>query len=945
MNDVLLRTKLSLPVLRTSSLIARPRLIEKLNSGLAGKLTLVSAPAGYGKTTMLAAWAQDSAFRIPHSAFAWLSLEENDDDLARFLTYLIAAIRSLGDPWEMAYLDQDVVAHYVNARPPDVETLLMILINEIAAVPDHFVLVLDDYQAISLLAIHRALAFLLDHMPPNMHLVLCTRVDPPLPLPRLRGRGLVSEIRQRDLQFSEGESALFLEQVAGLGLTAEEAAALNTRTEGWAAGLQMAAVSLGGSEDREAFIQALTGSHRHILDYLLEEVLQSQSPEIQTFLLQTSLLDRLVAPLCDAVMENSASGELPVSEAAQSILEQLERSNLFIVPLDDERIWYRYHHLFADLLRHRLRGTHAEQIPELHARATRWFERNGFVVEAIDHALAARDFDRAARLLEDHAGESLMRGENALLLRWLDAFPDDLIVAWPSLCIYHAWARLLTGRPLAEVEARLSEAEKAGISGEISAIALIFTALLAIMAGDTRHSLELSGQALEMLPADSLNWRSYILSNQGMAFVLSGDTGAAIAAFEESVRIGQEAGNKMTIIGGLSNLAGLTMARGQLHKSASSYRRALDLASDAQGKWLPVAHRVLLGLGELAREWDDLDAAERYFTESLELSRRYGEMGPMNIMGLMSLLHLARVKGEHGDFEKAGQMLEEARQLALKSQATPLDDLLVEVTQMRLWLQQGDLAAAERWVRERELDQPSAAEKPGEKERRPAKPYEIHEIEQLMLARVALARGRPDKALAILEPLEQRAEQRNQHRRLVEILVFKALALQARGDAAEALDTIWQALNLAEPEGYIRTFVDAGEAMAELLSMALSKGIAPAYAISHYAIIHYAGRLLAAFSEDDVEGEAERSASSTQVLVEPLSQRELEVLQLIAEGLSNREIAARLVISLSTVKGHTANIYGKLGVHRRTLAVARARELGLLLPTGDADHAKDGQDK
>jgi LuxR family maltose regulon positive regulatory protein len=926
-NDVLLQTKLSIPVLRTPSLVARARLIEKLNSGLAGKLTLVSAPAGYGKTTLLAAWADKEA----GAAVCWLSLDDVDDDLARFLNYLIAAIRSLGDLWEMDHLDQDVVAHYVNARPPDVETLLMILINEIAAVPDHFVLVLDDYQAISLLAIHRALTFLLDHMPPNMHLVLCTRVDPPLPLPRLRGRGLVSEIRQRDLKFSEGESALFLEQVAGFKLTAEESAALSARTEGWAAGLQMAAVSLGGSDDREAFIRALTGSHRHILDYLLEEVLRSQSPEIQTFLLQTSLLDRLVAPLCDAVMENSAS---------QSILEQLERSNLFILPLDDERGWYRYHHLFADLLRHRLRITHAEQIPELHARATLWFERNGFVVEAIDHALAARDFDRAARLLEDHAGQSLMRGEIALLLRWLDAVPDDLIVAWPSLCIYHAWARLLTGRPLAEVEARLLEAEKAGISGEISAVALVFRALMAIMAGDTRHSLELSGHALEMLPADSRNWRSYVLSNQGMAYVLSGDAGAAIAAFEESVRIGQEAGNKMAVIGGLSNLAGLTMARGQLHKSAASYRRALDLASDAQGKWLPVAHRVLLGLGELAREWNDLDAAERYFTESLKLSRRYGEMGPMSIMGLMSLLHLARVKGEHGEFEKAGQLLEEARQLALKSQATPLDDLLVEATQMRLWLQQGDLAAAERWVRERELDQPSAAEKPGEKERRPAKPYEIHEIEQLMLARVALARGLPDKALAILEPLEQRAEQRDQQRRLVEILVFKALALQARGNAAEALDTIRQALNLAEPEGYVRTFVDAGEAMAELLSMALSKGIAP-----DYAIFHYSGRLLAAFSEDEHKGEAERSASSTQALVERLSQRELEVLQLIAEGLSNREIAARLVISLSTVKGHTANIYGKLGVHRRTLAVARARELGLLVPPGDADHAKDGQDK
>ena len=390
-----------------------------------------------------------------------------------------------------------------------------------------------------------------------------------------------------------------------------------------------------------------------------------------------------------------------------------------------------------------------------------------------------------------------------------------------------------------------------------------------------------------------------------MAYVMTGDMEAAIAAFEESARTGREAGSKMAVVGSLSNLAGLTMARGQLHKSAASYRRALDLATDARGRRLPVAHRVLLGLGELAREWNDLAAAERCFTESLELSRRYGEIGPMNLMGLMSLLHLARVKAAQGEIETAEKMFEEARQLALKSETTPLDDLLVEMAQARHSLEQGDIAAAERWAIAVQSPQSTVQT-----------PYEMREVEQLLLARLALARGQADEALAALAPLQVTAEQRGQNRRLIEILNLKAMALHERGDSAEALDTIGQALSLAEPEGFIRIFVDAGEAMARLLAQALAKGLAP----------DYAGRLLQAFQM----GGAGEAASATRRLFEPLTERDVDVLQLIAEGLSNREIAARLVISLSTVKGHTANIYGKLGVHRRTLAVARARELGLL---------------
>ena len=912
--DHLLHTKFYLPGLRAPSLVPRPRLLEKMGAGLEGRLTLVSAPAGFGKTTLISdfgLWILESARQTEHPKpkLCWLSLDGNDDDLARFMTYLVAAMASPGDGGmlrEAPLLDQDVITHYANARPPDVQTLMMILINGISAVPERVILILDDYQVISLAVIHKALAFLLEHMPPNMHLVMGTRSDPPLALARLRGRGQVTEIRQRDLQFSAPEAAQFLQQTAGVHLTAAEAAALVERTEGWPAGLQMAAISLCASDDVAAFIHDFTGSNRHVLDYLLGEVLDNQPAEIQRFLLHTAILDRLNAPLCAALLESAEAANMPPGTPAQQMLELLERSNLFVTPLDQERGWYRYHRLFADLLRFTLRKKMPEKIPLLQRRASGWFEDNGFVVEAIDYAAAAGDFQRAARLLEEHAQHFLKRGEIALLLRRLDALPEHVIVERPSLCIYHAGTRLLAGRPLAEVEGRLADA---GEEGAVSAVALVFKSLIALLLGDVGRSLDLSGQAQDSLAAsrveDSAYWRSTVFSSRGMAFVMTGDVEAAINAFEASARIGREAGNKMAVVGSLANLAGLTLARGQLHQAATSYRRALDLATDAQGNKLPLAHHVLLGLGELAREWNNLAEAQGYFQESLALSLRFGEMGR-----LMSLLHLARVKGAQGEREAAGDLFEEARQLALRSEATSLDDVLVEMSQARCALEQGDLAAAERWARS--VQHPA----PGAQRRVPAVPYEVRDVQQLLLARLVLARGQAEKALAILDPLLQAAGQRGQNRRLIEILGLKALAQEALGDEDAALATIGQALALAEPEEYVRMFVDAGEGMARLLAVAVARGIA----------VDYGRRLLEAFPGRG----AGDGTLTTQPLLEPLSERELEVLQLIAEGLSNREIAARLVISLSTVKGHTANIYGKLGVHRRTLAVAKARELELL---------------
>ena len=903
-------------------LVSRPRLIERLNAGPRSgrKLTLISAPAGFGKTTLLSEWA--AGCRRP---VAWLSLDKGDNDPTRFWVYFIAALQTIHEG-----IGETASKTLQSPQPPPLESVLTTMINEIAAVPGNLALVLDDYHLIAAQPIHEALAFLLDHLPGNMHLVLGTRFDPPLPIARLRGRGQLTELRQSDLRFTHNEVAEFLNRGMGLKLAADDVATLASRTEGWIAGLQMAAVSMQGWDAKRvaSFIQAFTGSHRHILDYLVEEVLQRQSDEIQTFLLQTVILDRLTGPLCDAVVV-----EFGDNLQSQTILEYLESSNLFIVPLDDERRWYRYHRLFADLLRKRLHQIHADQVPTLHRRASEWYERNGLIGEAVEHALSAEDFERAAHLIEGVAEATVMRSEIATFLSWVEAVPDDMVRARPLLCVFHAGALLLSGRPLDAVESRLQDATEGDTAGQFAGEAAAFRALIATLQGDARHSTELSQRALELLPEESLFLRSIVADNLGMAHVLSGNVAAAIQAFDEAARTGQKAGNVMFAVAALCNLAGLCVSKGQLHRAAEIYQRALELATDEQGRPLPIAGKALLGLGELSREWNDLEAATRYLTQGVELTWQYGEIG-----ALVCYLSLARVRQAQGDVDGARDAIQKAQQIAIKVDATEMDDILVAACQTRLWIAQGNVEAAMRWVEERGLALSALpARSPSD-----AKGLEqdvgsgasdgqgsgassffgLREIEHITLVRVYIAQGRPDEALEVLKPLLGIAERLEQTRRVIEILILQASALQVRGDAEDALAVLKRALSLAEPEGYVRVFADEGEPMARLLYEAASRGVAP----------EYAGRLLAAFSvsERGSMGVTPPPPPHTQPLVEALSARELEVLQLIAEGLSNREIAGRLVISLSTVKGHTANIYGKLAVNSRTQAVAKARVLGIL---------------
>ena len=918
MVTLILTTKLHIPSLQRN-LVPRQRLLECLDRGLHRKLTLVSAPAGFGKTTLLGEWIQSlEAGDSPSVKVAWISLDGGDNDPVRFFAYLTAALQRTDESIGQAGGDAfELAGSWLQ------ESHLVKLINQVAVLPRVFVLVLDDYHLITSQVIHDAVTFLVDHLAENMHLVLATRADPPLPLSRLRARGHLTELRQSDLCFTADEAAVFLNNVMGLGLSMEDVAALEARTEGWIAGLQMAALSLQGrGQDptrhaRSEFIQAFTGSHRFVLDYLVEEVLELQPTAIQEFLLKTSILERVTGPLCDAVAgsrgiraADAPSGSLTLRiPDSQSILEHLEAANLFIVPLDDERRWYRYHRLFADLLRKRLGRMSPELVPALHRRASAWHEQQGLMAEAIDHALAAEDYERAAYLIERAAEATLMRSELATFLRWIDLLPDEWVRTYPSLCVYHAWALLFSGHSLDTVESRLGilDGETDLLAGKVAPL----RGLIAVFQGEMSRVAELSRRALEQLSEGDVFLRGFATWLLGVSRMLSGDWVTGRQALDEAARMSREAGNVMLAVMVMCNLAELCMKEGRLYKAATIYRQALDFAVDGQGERLPIAGGALMGLGELSREWNDLEAAERYLTEGIELSKRWADVGAIE-----GYLTLARVRQAQGDVKGAREAILVAQQLAVKFEATELDDILVASHEVHFWITQGNLQPAMRWFEEQGLTVDVALSELERIDdgislfgrRRRTREYTA-------LARLLIAQGRPDKALAVLASLLEIAERWGLCGYMITIQILNALAFHARGDIGQAMSALERALCFAEPGGYVRIFVDEGEPMARLLYRAAERGIAP----------EYAGRLLASFLA------LEPAAQEPQAeMVEPLSERELEVLRLLAVGLSNPEIADELVIAVSTVRSHCKSIYGKLSVHRRWSAVQRAQELGLI---------------
>ncbi len=879
----ILATKLYIPRLRPHVVI-RPRLIERLNEGLYRKLTLIAAPAGFGKTTLVSAWVAGCDRQV-----AWLSLDKGESDPTLFLTYLVAALQTIAPT-----IGEGVSGVLQSPQPPPTESILTALLNEITTIPDNFVLVLDDYHVLDAKPVDQALTFLLEHLPPQMHLVIATREDPALPLARLRVGGYLTELRAVDLRFTPSEAAAFLNQVMGLPLSAEDIAALERRTEGWIAGLQLAAISMQGHKDTTSFIKSFTGSHHFVMDYLVEEVLGQQPESVQNFLLRTSILDRLCGPLCDAVL-------LDATASGQETLEYLEHANLFIVPLDNERRWYRYHHLFADLLRQRLHqstasstGDERDGVAELHRRASQWYEDNSLAIEAFHHAVAANDVERAERLIEGKGMPLQFRGAMISVLNWLESLPTTILDARPSLWVTYASALTMTGQPISNVEEKLQAAEAAlqeaepddktrDLVGHIAAI----RAMLAVPANQVETIIAQSRRALEYLHPNNLPVRATAHWTLGFAYQLQGDRAAASQAYTEVISISQASGNSMVTIAATTCLGQVQEAENQLYLAVESYWRVLQLAGDPP--W-PAACEAYLGLARVCYQWNDLDAAEQHGQQSFRLAMQMEHVDTPAACGVF----LAGLKLVQGDVASATALLAKAEQFVRQHNFVHWMPEVAAVQVLTL-LHQGNLAAAAHLAQTHELP--------------------------ISQARVHLAQGDPSAALAVLEPLRQQAEAKGWEDKRLKVMVLQAVALQAHGEKDKAVHLLCDALTLAEPGGFIRLFVDEGLPMAHLLSAAAAQGRMP----------DYIGKLLAVLETDAQKREDTSSLPPpAQPLIEPLSRRELEVLHLMAQGLSNQEMCERLFLALDTVKGHNRKIFNKLRVQRRTEAVARARELGLL---------------
>jgi LuxR family transcriptional regulator, maltose regulon positive regulatory protein len=886
MSASILTTKLHIPTLQPNTVL-RPRLAERLNDGLHRKLTLVSAAAGFGKTTLVSEWVTSYGRPV-----AWLSLDEGDGDRARFLTHLVAALQTINEN-----IGEGVLGALRSPQPPSNESILTSLLNEVAALQDHVILVLDDYQVLDSTTIDDALGFLLEHMPQHMHLVIATREDPHLPLARLRARGQLAEVRATDLRFTPAEAAEFLNQAMGLNLSEEDIATLDTRTEGWVAGLQLAAISMQGHDDTSGFIRSFSGSHRFVLDYLLEEVLQRQTEDIQAFLLNTSILDRMCGPLCDALLPNAAA-------PGRETLERLETANLFIIPLDNERAWYRYHHLFAELLRQRLRqktgatpGGDDNVEAGLHIRASEWFEKEGLELEAFHHATAANDVERAERLANGTGAALYVRGGATPVLNWLESLPAATLDARPSLWVMLASILAVIGR-LSRVEATLQAAESAlqGSTTDDNIGALIarmhdLRTLLAVLVEDPIHVdaiIKRTRDTLQHLSPDDVIQRSATIWKLGLAYQHQGDRATAGEVFSETIAASEASGNTHVNILASTCLGRIREFENRLYEAAGIFHHTLHLVGEPPG---PIACEAYVGLARIHYEWNDLELAQQHGELSLILAHQV-ELASF----VSSELFLARMQLTNGDVPGAiASLARTEQQVREKNFLFRMPG--IAALQVEAWLQQGNLAEAERLVEQ----------------------YEI----PLSRARVYLARSDAAAALATLESHRRNVEAKGWHAERLAAMLLQAIAHHANGDLEAALLVLADALAIAEPGGFIRTFVDEGKPMAGLLAEAAVRGIAP----------DYSRRLLAAFDAETPDAGLrphQPASRPAQPLVEPLSARELEILALIAQGLSNNQISDRLFLALATVKGHNRNIFSKLQVQRRTEAVARARELGLL---------------
>ena len=908
MASQLLETKLYVPRLRRG-VVARPRLSERLNHGFESKLTLISAPAGFGKTTLLAEWL--AAAPAGRRSVAWLSLDVADNQPVTFWTYVVTALQTV-----IPGIGASALTLLQEPQPPPIETVLAPLLNELSAVSNDVVLVLDDEHLVDARDIQGGIAFLLEHLPPRIHLVIATRADPALPLARLRGRGELVELRAADLRFTPDEAAAYLNEVMGLDLSAPDIAALEGRTEGWIAALQLAALSMQGRDDIAGFIAGFTGDDRYIVDYLVEEVLQRQPERVRSFLLETSILTRMTGPLCDAV-----TGQ----DDGKATLEALDRGNLFLVRLDDRRMWYRYHHLFADVLQAHILDEQPELVPQLHRQACEWYEQNGERPEAIGHALAAGDLERAADLIELSI-PALSRGrQEATVRRWLEGLPNDLLRVRPVLSDAYAGSILVRGE-VEGVEERLRDAERwldaddeatmrAGSMVVVDETAFrhlpgslaVHRAGQARIRGDVAGTVAHARRALDLVDEDDHLSRGGGAVLLALAYWTNGDLEAASRLYPAGMADLEKAGHLSDVIGCGLALADIRLAQGRLHEALRIYERGLALANQPDGSVLRGAADMHVGISTVLRERNDLETA----TQQLLAAGELGEENGLPQNRYRSRVAMAAIRQAEGDLDAALELLTEAERVYV-GDFSP-DVRPVAALKARVWIAQGRLPEASDWARERGL---SASDELS---------Y-VHEFEHATLARLLLAQGTRDRsdrlvddATDLLGRLVEAAEQGGRKGSAVEILVAQALARHGRNDIAGALGSLAGAVTLAEPEGYVRVFVDEGPRMAALLKLAAKQPNAPGYE----------RQLLAALAQTRAR------APVDQALIEPLSERELDVLRLLESDLDGPGMARELTVSLATVRTHTRNIYAKLGVNSRRAAVRRAAELGLLSRTRD----------
>ena len=898
MSTSLLVTKLFIPPPRPNA-VTRTRLLARLNDDVQRKLTLISAPAGFGKTSLLSAWTIGG-----ERATAWLTLDERDNEPVRFLSHVIAALQSVAPG-----IGAEVESALQGPQPPSTEVMLTALLNEISSIQGRIMLVLDDYHMADSEPVDRAVDFLLDHLPSQLHLVIATRQDPAISLSRLRTRGQMTELRASDLRFSTAEAADFLNQSMGLSLSEADVSALEERTEGWVAGLQLAALSLQGHQDVSGFIRAFAGDHRYIVDYLVDEVLRAQPEPFRMFLLQTSILERLSGRLCDAVTGHTDG-------AAR--LEMLERGNFFVVPLDDQRRWYRYHRLFADVLFARLLAEQSEQVAMLRTRASVWYEEQGLFADAIRHSLAAGDFPRVAGLVELAWPSIRQSRQESALQDWLTRLPDELIRARPVLGASYVWARLMRG-DLEGVEVRLRDVERwldstnVGERSETShpemvivneaefrhlpGLIALMRAAQARMLGNVDDTMKHAGRVLDLTSEDDYLLRGSAAGLLGLAYWTLGDLAAAHRAYVDCMNAVLKAGHLSDAIGCAVAVSDLQMAQGRLRDALRTCEDGLQLVTEPGAPVLRGAADMHVGLGTLLRERNELDAATLHLQKCRDLGEHMGlPQTPYRWCAAM-----ARIKEAQGDLNGALDLLDEAQRRYDGDFFPNIRPIAAQ--KARLWVLQGRVNEALEWARDQGL---SAQDELS---------Y-LREFEHVMLARALLAdtsAGSLQDAMWLLDRLLQAAEAGKRIRSVIEILVLQSLAHFTQGDNSAAHVTLARALTLGEPEGYVRIFVDEGPAMEKLLEQAAKQGIAP----------DYVGLLRGAF------GITKAPTPRQQNLIEPLSERELDVLRLLGTELGGPEIANELMVSLNTMRSHTKNIYTKLGVNNRRAAVRRADELAL----------------